>query len=147
MKYNIGDKVVKEDQLEYLYNPYWKKDKRASLIKTVTEATENLFTIYNDKGYCNSTIENGMSCGANNYLIYHQESGKCYNWCSSDRLLHLDKDKDYIRHIIETIGVNQLNKDVSRMEAEIKSKKYWIAKYKEEYDKDLRINRELLELE
>ena len=38
MKYNVGDKVVNDGRLCFLFNPYHKETHRKGLIQTVTEA-------------------------------------------------------------------------------------------------------------
>ena len=113
MKYQVGDKVLSERDLDLLFNPYWKDKYRKSLLKTVTEANDKYFSIYKPSRY-DSAIEEGLSCGANEYMIFYQESGNTKNWASRERLLHLIHDHDEIVNRITNIGNKAFEeKDIS----------------------------------
>ena len=146
MKYNVGDKVVRASDLTMLFNPFHKKDKRKFLVKTVTEATESLFTIYTDKGRYETVLEYALACGMNEYAAYRQESGNCYSWATRERYLHLEADKEEIRSIIETDGFEAYSKDKQRHESQIKYHQSQLQITEEKYKEDLLINRELLGL-
>ena len=146
MKYNVGDRVVDKSDLTMLFNPFWKKEKRMRLMQIVTEANEKLFTVYNNKGHYKSTLENALSCGAHEYLAYHQNSGNCYSWSDQTRLLHLEHDKEEIREIMESDGAKHYNEDVDRHERTIALHKTSLEQTHETYAEDLQINRELLGL-
>lgn len=145
MKFNIGDKVIKEDDLDFLFNPYWKDKYRKSLIQTVTEANDKVFAIYNEKGRYNSTIENGYSCGMNNYLIYFQLSGYQDSWPHPTKLLHLEKDKEYIINKVENIGKETYEKDNQNVERQIAYYKAEKKRINEIYLKDLEDNLNLIQ--
>jgi len=113
LKYQVGDKVLSERDLDLLFNPYWKDKYRKSLLKTVTEANDKYFSIYKPSRY-DSAIEEGLSCGANEYMIFYQESGNTKNWASRERLLHLIHDHDEIVNRITNIGNKAFEeKDIS----------------------------------
>lgn len=145
MKYNIGDKVIKEKDLDFLFNPYWKDNYRKGLIRVVTEANEKEFTIYNNKGYYESILKNGHSCGMNNYLIFFQSSGRQYSYPSPDVLLHLEKDKEYIKNKIKEIGEKTFKEDDERYKNNIAMYEKYRTKNKETYIKDLEYNLNLVE--
>jgi hypothetical protein len=145
MKYNTGDKVISEEDLDFLFNPFWKEKYRKSLIRTVTEANENEFTIYNDKGRYNSTLENGHSCGMNSYLIFFQSSGKQNNYPCPIKLLHLKEDRSYIIEKINEIGEKYFNEENKHIEEQIKYYVNLKEKSREVYEKDLKTNLELIE--
>ena len=105
MKYNVGDKVVDQDNLKFFFNPFWSNEKR--YCEVVTEANEKYFSIYKPSSY-NSALEEGLSCGANEYMVFYQETGKTKNWASSKTLLHMVKDKEEILSIIKSCGENYI---------------------------------------
>lgn len=147
MKYNVGDKVVRDRDLQFLFNPYHKHEYRKHVIHTITEADENWFTFYTDKGRYNSVIEHSGSAACNEYLAYRQDSGKCRDWCDKSRMLHLEKDKEEIRQILEPIGREQYEKKAERCKKQIEYYEYLLIYETETYKADIRANNELLRLE
>ena len=145
--YKVGDKVVDEGELKFLFNPYWKDSKRKNLIQTVTEANEELFTVYDNKGYYDTTLQNALSCGANEFLAFYQGSGSSRSWCSKKRLLHLEQDKERIREIVSKNGKTQHYKEMDSYSREIDGLIAEKRKKRVEYQNELKINSELLGIE
>ncbi len=121
MKYKIGDRVLNEQHLEFLFNPYHKNRYIKNLISIVTESTNDYFTVYDDSVGYNSTIEKGLSAGINNYLVYRQSDGRVYCWASKSRLLHVDKDKEYIIKKLNKIKTKNWQEEKCRIETKISS--------------------------
>jgi|GEM_PF-4889731 len=144
MKYNVSDKVVKISDLQLLFNPYHKESYRKNLIRTVTEANESYFTTYTNKDRCNSIIENAKSCGINNYMAFHQETGDCLSGFINDKLLHLEKDSDIIMNIMAKVGLQIYEKDMQHHYNEIKYHQSMLKSVQDTYTEDFRINMELL---
>jgi hypothetical protein len=138
MKYNVGDKVLDKSDLEFLFNPFWKEKYRKNLLKTVTEADDKYFTIYKpNRDRYNSAIEEGLSCGANEYMVFYQSSGRTRNWASNTTLLHAEKDKDFIINFIKELGEKTFIKNDTSLENEIKRRERDRVELKETYGKDL----------
>lgn len=145
MKYNVGDKVIEESDIDLLFNPYWKDDYRKSLIKIVTEANEKYFSIYKPSGDRYKTaIEEGLSCGANQYMIFYQESGRTVNWASKTKLLHLEKDKELIVKMIEELGEKTFKENDKRLKDKIIYYKTERERLNKQYQEDLEINLKLI---
>lgn len=145
MKYKAGDKVLSERDLDLLFNPYWKDKYRKSLLKTVTEANDKYFSIYKPSRY-NSAIEEGLSCGANEYMIFYQESGNTRNWASKERLLHLVNDHDEIVNKIKSIGNKAFEEKDIRIKNEIKQLQESLQRNIETYQNDMEVNLALIDV-
>jgi hypothetical protein len=139
LKYQVGDKVLLEKDLDLLFNPYWKDKYRKSLLKTVTEADDKYFSIYKPNRY-NSAIEEGLSCGANEYMIFYQESGNTRNWASRERLLHLVHDHEEIVKRIKSIGNKTFEEKDLGIKNDIKRLQESLQRNLEMYQKDMEIN-------
>lgn len=145
MKYNVGDKVIEESHIDFLFNPYWKDKYRESLIRIVTEANEKHFTIYNkSSGRYNSTIEEGLSCGMNEYMIFFQSNGKTVNWASKTKYLHLEKDREQIIKTIRELGEKTFKEKDIRFKNQIIYYKNQRELNKKQYQDDLEINLKLI---
>ena len=146
MKYNVGDKVVNTRDLSMLFNPYYKGAARARLIQTVTEADDQLFSVNDNRGnYC-STIAHAKSAGSNQYLARFQSSGMCYSGCSRDKLLHLEKDRDEIKRLVETAGNKQFQEDHKTYFERATYYQAMLKRTEDMYDEDMAVNFELLGL-
>lgn len=144
MKYNVGDKVIKQSDIELFFNSFWKERHRESAIAVVTEANEQEFTIYRDKGQFDSVLENGHCCGAHEYMVFHQGSGRCFSWASNERYFHLEKDKTEIEKIIRTIGEEKHKKDMDSIERQLVSLREEKKRKEQTYKDDLIINLALI---
>lgn len=145
MKYQVGDKVLSERDLELLFNPYWKDKYRESLLKTVTEANDKYFSIYKPSRY-DSAIKEGLSCGANEYMIFYQESGNTKNWASKERLLHLVHDHQEIVNKIANIGNKTFEEKDTRIKNEIKQLQESLQRNIETYKNDIEVNLALISI-
>lgn len=140
MKFNVGDKVLEKNHLELLFNPYHKKRYRESLIKTVTEANEDYFSIHKPSSGYETAIEQGFSAGMNEHMIYRQSSGNCFSWSSKTRLFHLLEDKEEITSIIKTIGEENFNKDEEFILDQIELLKNDLTNKRKTFEGDLLVN-------
>ena len=145
MKYQVGDKVLSERDLELLFNPYWKNDYRRSLLKTVTEANDQYFSIYKPSRY-DSAIKEGLSCGVNEYMIFYQKSGNTKNWASKERLLHLEHDHEEIINRIKQIGDKAFKGKDTRIKNGIKQLQESLQRNIDTYQSDMEINLALVSI-
>lgn len=100
MKYNIDDKVVDINDLEYIDNPYHYETALKS-IKTVKSVSDNLFSTY-------KLDDRSFECiaGASQYKFFYQENGMCMLYSPEPyrkKLLHIIKDRKEILTILKTI--------------------------------------------
>lgn len=144
MRYKVGDKVLNEQDLIFLFNPYHKEEYRKYLISTVTEANDEYFTIYKPSRGFTSAIEEGKSAGINEYMVFKQSNGKTICWASQTRILHLVNDKNYIVNKIKRIGRNSFLEDEDFLLKKIESTKLILQNKKEQYESDLIKNLSLI---
>lgn len=144
MKYRVGDKVLFEGDLDFLFNDFHKERYRKGLIRTVTEANDKLFSIYKPEGRYKTAIEQGLAAGINRYMLFRQEDGRTLNWPGRERLLHLEKDHDYIVKKIKDIGFKDFIKSEQMYLSQINTAKNMLRIKKEEYNADLEKNLQII---
>lgn len=145
MRYKVGDRVIEGDKINLLFNPYHKKDARERCIHEVLEANDRYFSIYKPSNGCTSAIKEGLSCGANEYMIFHQDTGYSKNWAGRTRYLHLKHDKELIRGMIVDIGKMQYNEEHKRISDEIEYRKNLLDQIWSRYIEDLNTNLSLID--
>jgi hypothetical protein len=138
MKYNIGDKVINKENISYLFNPFWKDNYRKGLIQKVKDASEEYFTV-------SQTVEYGFICGANNYVLHYQSSGKQYY--GNKIYLHLIKDHNEIIELINKIGSEKFKKEDDFITDKINRAIYEKERLRETFDDDLKIATELVNID
>lgn len=138
MKYNIGDKAIDKENISFLFNPYWKDDYRKGFVKTVVDANEEYFTV-------TESIDYGCKCGANNYVLHFQSSGRQYY---GNRIyLHLVKDHDEIIGLINQIGNDIYKKDDNFITDKINRATADKKRLHDTFINDLKIAIELVEID
>lgn len=142
MKYNVGDKVIERDNLYLLFNPYWDKENRH--FSTVTEANETYFSIYKPSCY-ESAIEEGLSCGANEYMVFYQSTGRTKNWASSTTLFHMEKDRDLILEIVNKLQLETMAKELETIKKERISIEARWERFPKWYDECSKLNHEFIQ--
>jgi len=133
--------VVDRDNLDFFFNPFWSNEKRCYSI--VTEANEKYFSIYKPSRY-GSAIEEGLSCGANEYMVFYQETGKTKNWASSTILLHVEKDKDKILEIIKNTGNATILKETESIKRERDYLESKLAIIQRRYEENMKLSLEFV---
>ena len=145
MRYKVGDRVIEGDKINLLFNPYHKKDARERCIHEVLEANDKYFSIYEPSDRYASVIKEGLSCGMNEYMIFHQDTGYSKNWAGRTRYLHLKHDKELIRGMIISVGKTQYDEDFNRITKEIKYRQELLKQIKSRYVEDLDANLSLID--
>lgn len=144
MKYNVGDKVLYEGDLELLFNPYHKAKYRNGLIHVVTEADEDYFTIFKPSSGYETAIKEGLSCSANAYTLFRQETGETLDSARKERLLHLLHDTEDIMQRIREIGEQGFKEKDDFFTEQINRAKTQKEHAKETYESDMKINLRLV---
>lgn len=124
MKYNIGDKVIKINEIEYFNNPFHYK-KALNCIHTVIKANNRLFSIY-EEAFLSTPI-----AGSNSYLYWRQDKGVSLLWRNS-RMLHLKKDRDEIIEQINNLYSKAKNKEEEEIDEATRKCEYKIKELKEQ---------------
>lgn len=138
MKYNIGDKVINKEYIEFLFNPFWKKDYRKMIIRTVKDANESLFTV-------DESIEYGCKCGSNEYVLHNQINGRQHY---GNRIyLHLIEDHDEIVKLISDIGKENYKNNKAFIMDKINRANADKKELKETFEEDMKVAMDLINID
>lgn len=119
LKYNVGDKVLIVDDIEFLTNPYHYEWYLKHIICTVEYADKKYFSVYKDAVQFMAADKNYIA-GCNECLLNFQATGKQWSWPKPKTLLHLVKDKRQICDLIDAHFQSCFDKKMDETEKEIK---------------------------